>query len=252
MPPIGTSQAADEFGSGPVSRHPGTADHLIYDVGLDRGEDAAFYLALGYDVVGFVADQASAEHCRTRFAREIGKGRLTILDGAVVGLRATLESHGVPHFMKVGSRAAVRPCLETLASAAKRPRFVSIESATSDWEELIAEFDLLEALGYGRFAVVERSKVSGQIVRTSDRFGGPLEYRFKSGSSGAFGGDLSPWLRRDAALARYKKIFRSNRSFGEDASTQRWPTGRSALDLLPRIPGRARPGSYDIHAMLSH
>lgn len=56
---------------------------LVYDVGLHRGEDSAFYLALGHDVVAFEANPNLVAHCRARFASEIDHGRLRIVNGAI-------------------------------------------------------------------------------------------------------------------------------------------------------------------------
>ncbi|CAN5327265.1 FkbM family methyltransferase [soil metagenome] len=56
---------------------------LIYDVGLHHGQDTDFYLKKGYRVVAFEADPGNAAFCRTRFASEIGAGRLTIVEGAI-------------------------------------------------------------------------------------------------------------------------------------------------------------------------
>ncbi len=60
-------------------------DDLIYDVGMHRGEDTCFYLRKGFRVVGIEADPLLARLCRERFQQEIANGRLTILEGAVVG-----------------------------------------------------------------------------------------------------------------------------------------------------------------------
>ena len=59
------------------------ADDLVYDVGLHRGEDSAFYLAKGYRVVAFEANPELVASCRSRFATEIAGGRLTIIEGAI-------------------------------------------------------------------------------------------------------------------------------------------------------------------------
>lgn len=64
---------------------------LVYDVGLHRGEDTAFYLAKGYNVVAFEANPSLADECRDRFAAEIGEGRLVIIEGAITdGAEATV------------------------------------------------------------------------------------------------------------------------------------------------------------------
>jgi FkbM family methyltransferase len=59
-------------------------EDLIFDIGMHKGEDTAFYLKKGYRVVGIEADPALAAHCRQRFAAEIGDGRVKIIEGAVV------------------------------------------------------------------------------------------------------------------------------------------------------------------------
>lgn len=59
------------------------ATDLIYDVGLHRGEDTAFYLAKGYRVVAFEAHPDHVAWCRSRFANAIEDGRLRIVEGAV-------------------------------------------------------------------------------------------------------------------------------------------------------------------------
>lgn len=57
--------------------------NLIYDVGLNRGQDTDFYLKKGYRVIAFEADPRSVEFCRDRFKREIADGRLEIVEGAI-------------------------------------------------------------------------------------------------------------------------------------------------------------------------
>jgi FkbM family methyltransferase len=56
---------------------------LIYDLGLHKGEDAAYYLAKGYRVIGFEANPRLAQHCRDRFAGEIEDGRMTVVEGVI-------------------------------------------------------------------------------------------------------------------------------------------------------------------------
>ena len=56
---------------------------LVFDVGLHRGEDTAYYLALGYRVVAFEANPELVAECSRRFASEIADARLTIVEGAI-------------------------------------------------------------------------------------------------------------------------------------------------------------------------
>lgn len=66
------------------SPEPKKAADLIYDVGMHKGEDTAFYLRKGFRVVSFEADPDLIKHCRQRFAAELANGQLTIVEGAIV------------------------------------------------------------------------------------------------------------------------------------------------------------------------
>ena len=57
---------------------------LIFDLGMHRGEDTAFYLAKGFRVVAFEADPDLVESCQQRFAAELESGQLTIVAGAII------------------------------------------------------------------------------------------------------------------------------------------------------------------------
>jgi FkbM family methyltransferase len=57
--------------------------NLVFDVGLHKGEDTAFYLKKGFRVVSFEANPSLIAHCKNRFSDEIAKGQLTIMEGAI-------------------------------------------------------------------------------------------------------------------------------------------------------------------------
>ena len=59
-------------------------DDLIFDIGMHKGEDTAFYLKKGYRVVGVEADPDLAAFCRQRFASQIQDGRVHVIEGAIV------------------------------------------------------------------------------------------------------------------------------------------------------------------------
>ncbi|HXE53786.1 MAG TPA: FkbM family methyltransferase, partial [Tepidisphaeraceae bacterium] len=56
---------------------------LIYDVGMNNGDDTAYYLSKGYRVVAIEADPVLVEQATHRFASEIAAERVTILNVAV-------------------------------------------------------------------------------------------------------------------------------------------------------------------------
>jgi FkbM family methyltransferase len=160
---------------------------LIYDVGMNSGDDTAYYLHLGYRVVAVEADPDLVARCERRFAEEIRAGRLVILNCAIgpvpgsakfwrcldkpewnsfrkalagrCGYRveeidvcvrrfgSILAEHGTPHYLKVDIEGHDIYCLEDLDKA-HLPRYLSVEVGLLD--ELLA----LRELGYDRFKLV--------------------------------------------------------------------------------------------------
>ena len=64
---------------------------LVYDVGMNNGDDTAHYLDRGCRVVAIEANPLLVEQARGRFAEAIAAGRLTILGCGVADRRATLR-----------------------------------------------------------------------------------------------------------------------------------------------------------------
>ena len=56
---------------------------LIDDVGLHKGDDAAFDLKKGLKVLGIEANPELVQHCRSRFRNEVANGQLRIIEGAI-------------------------------------------------------------------------------------------------------------------------------------------------------------------------
>jgi FkbM family methyltransferase len=58
--------------------------HLIFDVGMHKGEDTDYYLKKGFHVIAFEADPNLVAACKIRFAKELQNGKLVIVEGAIV------------------------------------------------------------------------------------------------------------------------------------------------------------------------
>jgi FkbM family methyltransferase len=260
---------------------------LVYDVGMHRGEDTAYYLAKGYRVVGFEADPLLAAACAERFA---GEERLEIVVGAVaapgvesvrffrhpnsvwgtldagraagnehagaseeaevaaVDFGAVLRRTGVPAFVKVDIEGAGLLCLQALLESPERPESVSIEASHEDWEELRHELDLLARLGYDRFAVVQQATIPDTLLETRTLSGEPLAHRFEPAASGPFGADLPGWVDRAAAERRYRRINRVQRAVaGPEALLRRSQIGKGIRGQAIRLLG-PMPGWFDTHA----
>jgi len=72
--------------------------NLIYDIGLHKGEDTAFYLKLGYNVIAIEANPDLVQYCHQRFAEQIKTQQLVIIYGALTDPLAGQE--GVVTFYK--------------------------------------------------------------------------------------------------------------------------------------------------------
>jgi FkbM family methyltransferase len=59
---------------------------LIYDVGMHKGEDSEFYLNKGFRVVAFEANPELVSFCKVRLKSFIDRGRLEIVEGAIVDM----------------------------------------------------------------------------------------------------------------------------------------------------------------------
>lgn len=171
------------------------------------------------------------------------------VDVPTVDFAQALREFGVPHYMKVDIEGADRICLESLHSFRDRPRYVSIESEKTDWHALEAEFELLESLGYRRFAICQQEGMGGRELAARTRDGKQFRYCFDEGSSGPFGEDITePWIDRAGALNEYASIFHRYRHFGDHSVFGRTRAGRVLRRVLADVSQQPLPGWYDTHA----
>jgi FkbM family methyltransferase len=167
-------------------------ENLIYDVGVHEGSDSAYYLSLGFRVVGIEASPVMVDLARQRFSREMATGQFTLLNvglAAAVGrmdfwicddvsawssfnrtiasrkgarhhlvtvdtrtFRAVLEEYGVPFYCKIDIEGNDRLCLEDL-NPNDIPEFLSIEMAHNDGAK---DLELLYALGYRKYKIISQ------------------------------------------------------------------------------------------------
>jgi FkbM family methyltransferase len=147
---------------------PGTAQpDMIFDVGLNIGQDTDFYLTQGYRVVAIEADPTLAQAARDRFAAYIRTGQLEVVNAGVaeadgsaefwiceskpefnsfhrdiaarnlyshhsiqvptIRFASMIERYGTPHFLKIDIEGNDMLCLDGLSSSCL-PNYVSIES----------------------------------------------------------------------------------------------------------------------------
>jgi hypothetical protein len=75
-------------------RVPMPIDDLVYDVGMNNGDDTAYYLSLGFRVVAIDANPELVEQAKSRFANEIASQRLIILGGDEDVLSSSVATGG--------------------------------------------------------------------------------------------------------------------------------------------------------------
>jgi FkbM family methyltransferase len=215
----------------PAGRRP-----LVYDVGMNNGDDAAYYLRKGYDVIGIDAHAGLCAQCSERFAPEIARGRMRILNVGVGAEEGTLEfyhndkedpistflpnywsdrtwckpvpvavrtlssiirEHGEPHFVKIDVEFLDHLVLIDLLRAGILPKHISAEA------QLIDVYCVLVAMGYESFKLVEGKTIPqtfrGRALRALD--GAEFHHEFSPVSSGPFGEDLpGDWLDKNEVL----------------------------------------------------
>src|SRR5262249_4578099 len=165
-------------------------NELIYDVGMNNGDDTAYYLSLGFRTLAIEANPELVEQAKARFAREIASGRLIILNIGIADREGELPfwicetnsrwssfdpqrltgtphyqiqvpctrfetivaEHGVPLFCKIDIQGNDFLCLEGFTPH-NVPQFLSIEADDLN----LRLVDMLRALGYSLFKCISQS-----------------------------------------------------------------------------------------------
>ena len=123
---------------------------LVLDVGLHNGDDAAYYLHLGYRVVGIEANPLLAAQCSRRFEDEIQQGRMMVINAGVLKERGVFTfyrnltddgwSSFEPEMGKRGGKWEEMsvPCLTTQQVIAEqgKPFFMKVDIEGADLQAL--------------------------------------------------------------------------------------------------------------------
>lgn len=225
---------------------------LVYDLGMNNGDDTEFYLKRGFDVVAVEANPALCREVEARFAEAISAGRLTLVKAAIaenngeitfhvnldnhhwsstdigwagrddsaceaitvpsVTLATLFERHGVPHFIKIDVEGADQMVLDQLAAQPVLPDYVSVEDCRFGFDYART----LSQAGYQAFQLVDQSQVPGTVDPKSGHV-------FPQGSSGLFGPDLPDfWEGHDDFVETYATTVRSREGVRLAPRTRWW------------------------------
>jgi FkbM family methyltransferase len=165
---------------------------LIYDVGMHNGDDTAYYLWRGFNVIAVEADPALAAAAAMRFYEEIKSGQIKILNIGIAAedgefafwicetdshwnsldrelasrncsphheirvpcrnFAGVIEEFGIPHYLKIDIEGRDTLCVQALDRGAL-PEFISIEVAGDDGLKQLA---LLRERGFKRFKAINQ------------------------------------------------------------------------------------------------
>lgn len=199
---------------------------VIYDFGMNNGDDVEYYLLKGTRVVGVEANSGLCDEVRQRFAEAIEAGRLTVLNVALSNHESTepvtFWLHKTNHVLgqlpkpadaDIDQYEPVQVACRTPASIVREfgdPSYVKIDVERFDLAvlqdlfaagifppEISAEshsigiFASLVANGYDSFSLVDGPTIPRVYGRTTVQTSrGPVPFAFKAHSAGPFGEDI--------------------------------------------------------------
>jgi FkbM family methyltransferase len=173
----------------------------IFDVGMNNGDDSAYYLSTGCRVVAIEPNPILAQRARDRFRAEIARGQFTLeqvgigdkagnipfwvneerdvfssfdqarasrggmkcrrIEVECVTFETLLRKHGVPYYLKIDAEGAEVQCITSLQSFVL-PQYVSVEAESL---ELLL---LLWQLGYRQFKLVDQMRHNSRFPSFSN------------------------------------------------------------------------------------
>lgn len=214
---------------------------LIFDIGLHKGLDAAWYLAKGFRVVGVEAVPWLCEAAKAVCASD----RLTVVDKALhhrqgekvtfyvnpqkddwgslfrgaaekgtsveveaitvetITLSDLVREHGVPYYIKCDIEGGDSIFAEQLVGLEEKPAFVSLELTNA------ADLSSLRNAGYTRFQIVNQWHNPFRQAIEPAQEGVFAPSAFSHETSGLFGRELpaEKWISFDAAKERFLRFY---------------------------------------------
>lgn len=211
---------------------------VIFDLGMNNGDDTDYYLRRGFYVVALEANPSLCEAAEKRFRKAIADESLKILNAAIwdsvgeatfylnldndhwssldvgwarrhqsrvreilvkcVTLANLFEKYGVPIYLKIDVEGVDQNILQQLLGKGSLPLYVSVEDCRFGFEFI----ETLAACGYDGFKLLDQSTVPAM----ADPANG---HSFPPGSSGPFGSDLpGSWLSHSEIVTLYSTTVR--------------------------------------------
>jgi len=225
---------------------------LIFDLGMNNGDDTSHYLHRGFNVVALEANPTLCESAQKRFRAAIDDGRLTIINAAIwqrnesatfyvnldndhwssldidwagrdgsrirgidircITLASLIEEYGSPHYLKIDVEGIDMDVLEQLQRISPLPLFVSVEDCRFGFQYM----ETLAACGYNGFKLLDQSTVRHLTDPTTG-------HPFPAGSSGPFGDEIpGAWRSHREIVSFYSTTVRNFEGKRLAPRTQWW------------------------------
>jgi FkbM family methyltransferase len=229
---------------------------LIYDVGMNSGQDTEFYLKKGFRVIAVDADLKLCQSVANKFSHEIKSGRLKILnlaidssDNQMVDFYINPE-HNEWSSLHLGTASRSVEAVETvkvrtasMLSLIKEygiPYYLKIDIEGNDYVALASAlkaptipyisvengFGVLSDLsnkGYDSFKMIQQNDVQNQKQANPATEGRDVDYEFPFGSSGKFGSETDgEWLNFSEIEKTIDNIWSRKRSGDWDDNLDGW------------------------------
>ena len=205
--------------------------NLIFDVGMNTGDDTHYYLKLGYKVIAVEANPLLTSQATKTFSEFIKKGQLVIINNGIakehgvfdfwinnsnsewssfdytlatknntpvskieietITLSDLFIKYGTPYYLKIDIEGYDEFCLEQIDSA-NRPLYVSCEANTANL------LDVLKVKGYTKFKMINQASGFSPFTRFSEGLYFPsllrkIAWRLKTKVSSSKFGDSGPF-----------------------------------------------------------
>ena len=161
---------------------------VVFDLGMNEGQDTEYYLQSGYRVIAVEANKRLAQSNAVKYARAISESRLTILNVGIAEKEGMMDfwvcddksewssfdrtmaatnscrhhaesvevwtyarlqaEYGVPHYLKIDIEGKEHACLDQIGS--RLPQYISLEAYSE------SDLTKLAELGYRQFKCISQ------------------------------------------------------------------------------------------------
>ncbi len=228
---------------------------IVYDIGMNNGDDTAYYLSLDYEVIAVEANPILVSEGIKRFKEYVENKKLNILNIGIAdsngymdfyinkydsgwssfhlnlanrgssghetirvetkSLDQLITEYGIPYYIKIDIEGNDRIALHSLMKCAEKPKYLSIELYDID------EIDLLNQLGYNKFKIIDQQNLLPlEIPLTKEYIAYNKLNAFKTSGNifARIARKLSGRLIKQVLEKKYKQLFNYSHPFGSSGT----------------------------------